>query len=338
LLTATAFKVFEDEKIDAGIVEVGMGGRNDATNVLKHKSLTVISHIGFDHQDFLGNTLEEITEEKCGIFARGVPIIYDDTNEPEVLKEIRRQSYRRFANVLHDSNFNYFPKSGPTRVAWVEDCFVDAFGSSSFQLQNAKLAYHSAFVFLASMGLNPNRTLLADAIAATKINGRLQIVDLYNIVGRHVDALLDGAHNPQAIEIVDRFIRERFRTSGPVSWVLAFSEGKPLDQMLRPLLESGDSVAAVEFGPVDGMPWKQAMPSSQIRDYLRSLPADTCEVKVKNFGPRVRDALQWAADQNPNSTSIAILGSLYLVSDVLRMNRDIENSRKETIDESSKES
>jgi dihydrofolate synthase len=309
---------------------VGMGGGSDATNVLKRKYLTVISHIGFDHQEFLGNTLEEITEEKCGIFRRNVPVVYDDTNEPEVLKEIRRQSYRKLSNVLHDSNFNYFPKSGPTRVDLIQDRFVKAFGSS-FQLQNAKLAYNSAFVFLASKGLQPNRELLADAIAATKVNGRLQTVDLSNIVGRPIEAILDGAHNPQAIESVEKSIQERLRINGPISWVFAFSEGKPLDQMLRPLLKSGDSVAAVEFGPVDGMSWKKAMSSSQIKQYLDSLPSDTLKIKVKDFGPRVRDALQWAADGYPTPKSIAILGSLYLVSDVLRMNRSSEDNSKKII-------
>lgn len=322
LLTATAFSIFNEEQVEAGVVEVGMGGGHDATNVLKHKSLTVISRIGLDHQEFLGTTLEDITAEKCGIFARGVPVIYDDLNDPEVLKEIRRQAYRRFAAPLQEPHFNYFPAMGLTQIGRMKQRFKDALGDKPFLQQNAMIGYQSAFVFLASMGIEPNRDLLADAILDTRIPGRLQQVDLKSVVGRPMQAILDGAHNPQAIASVERAIGKAIRRKGPVSWVFAFSDGKPLDQMLLPLLESGDSVAAVEFGPVDGMPWKQAMPSSKIVEFLNNGSPIKLNLNVKDFGPRVDEALLWCATNNPESKSVVILGSLYLVSDVLRMIRD----------------
>jgi folylpolyglutamate synthase/dihydrofolate synthase len=322
LLTATAFKIFNEEQVQAGVIEVGMGGAHDATNVLKHKSVTVISRIGLDHQEFLGNTLEDITTEKCGIFAQGVPVIYDELNEPEVLKEIRRQAYRRFTTPLQEPHFNYFPAMGRTQVGRMKKRFKEVFGDKPFLEQNAAIAYQSAFVFLASMGIKPKHDLLGDAIKATRVPGRLQMVHLKSIVGRPVQALLDGAHNPQAVASVQRAIGKAIRKKGPVFWVFSFSDGKPLDQMILPLIRSGDSIATVEFGPVDGMPWKTAMPSSQITEFLNNALSDKLKLNVKDFGPRIRDALQWCATQNSDSKSIVILGSLYLVSDVLRMIRD----------------
>jgi len=327
LLTATAFDIFNEEKVEVGIVEVGMGGRRDATNVLKHKALTVISRIGLDHQDFLGNTLEDITAEKCGIFAEGVPVIYDSTNDPEVLKEIRRQSFRMLTRTIHDQQFDYFRQVGSPQPDLVFPLFKEAFGRAHFQRRNAMIAYNSAYTFLASQGISPTRDTLAHAIINTKVPGRMQMVDLEPIVGRHVEALLDGAHNPQAIEQFKLAIHTTILRDGPVSWVFAFSDGKPLEQMISPLIRSGDSVAAVEFGSVDGMPWKQAMPSRIITEYMRKLP-NNLKIEFQDFGSDIRNALVWSASQERMTKSIVIVGSLYLVSDVLRMYPNISLSSK----------
>ena len=109
LLTATAFTIFTRFKLDLAVVETGMGGRLDATNILGHISndhtamenidmatfrpsplVTAITKIGLDHQAFLGDTIEAIAREKAGIMKPGVAVLYDRTNQPsvrEVLKE-----------------------------------------------------------------------------------------------------------------------------------------------------------------------------------------------------------------------------------------------------------
>jgi folylpolyglutamate synthase len=100
LLTATAFEIFTHEKVDIGVIEVGMGGRLDATNILgvpvdaDHTSgesitralplATAIAKIGLDHQSFLGTTLQAIASEKAGILKPTVPLVYDSSNPPEV--------------------------------------------------------------------------------------------------------------------------------------------------------------------------------------------------------------------------------------------------------------
>lgn len=100
LLTATAFDIFTREKVDVAVVEVGMGGRLDSTNVLTNTNVlvTVISKISLDHQSWLGNTLEEIAREKAGILKPGVPCIIDHTNDPSVLSTIAQR--RNFVKAL----------------------------------------------------------------------------------------------------------------------------------------------------------------------------------------------------------------------------------------------
>lgn len=89
LLTATAFEIFNHERVEVGVVEVGMGGRRDATNVLDNVLVSVISKIGLDHQALLGDSIEQIAREKAGILKPDVPCVIDGTNSVEVLKTIQ---------------------------------------------------------------------------------------------------------------------------------------------------------------------------------------------------------------------------------------------------------
>jgi folylpolyglutamate synthase/dihydropteroate synthase len=107
-----------------------------------------------------------------------------------------------------------------------------------------------------------------------------------------------------------------------LTWIVAFSEGKQLDEMLAPLVRPGDNVAAVQFGPVDGMPWKKPMPSTDIVECITSLRNAGLDVSVKDFGSDIRSALEWGAS-GLGVPAVAI-GSLYLVSDILRLLQEAE--------------
>ena len=92
LLTATAFTLFSQEKVKIGVVEVGMGGTEDATNILQDPAVTVITKIGEDHQKFLGSTKQEITDHKAGILKPGVPCVVDSTNDQQVIARIQERA------------------------------------------------------------------------------------------------------------------------------------------------------------------------------------------------------------------------------------------------------
>lgn len=135
--------------------------------------------------------------------------------------------------------------------------------------------------------------------------------------------MLDGAHNPQAAEYLDHVVSYELRDFkyGPITWVMANTRGKDLTAFLEPLVRSYDSVAAVEFGPVDGMPWIEPASSRDIADAVRELHP---EVPVETFEKDIQGAIKWAVQQKSKTSRVVICGSLYLVSDVLRMLRDKE--------------
>jgi folylpolyglutamate synthase/dihydrofolate synthase len=315
LLTATAFEVFAKEKIEMGVVEVGLGGRLDATNVLENKAVTVISKIGLDHQSFLGNTIEEITRQKAGIMRPGVPCVLDKSNPPAVHKIVEDYAKEIGTDVILSST---------------ESSFLDELSQEDFephQWQNLACAY-TAF-HLAYTKLESPLHRLTPAIQNINWPGRIQTTDIRSLTGRQEPVILDGAHNVQSAEVLGSYVDSRLRKQeSRVTWVLAASQGKELEGILKPLLHPGDIVAAVEFGPVDGMPWVQPMPA---QDILAAASASGVENShLHNSGADISGVLRWAATA-AGGGPIVIAGSLYLVSDVLRLLRTARNFENEIL-------
>lgn len=316
LLTATAFEVFARERIDMGVIEVGLGGQLDATNILENKIVTVISKIGLDHQSFLGNTIEEIARHKAGIMRAGIPCVLDKSNSSSVRKVVEDYAKEIGTEVVLSST---------------ESSFLDELSEEDFEphqwenLACAYTAFHLAYTKLES----PLHRLLP-AIQNVNWPGRLQTLNIRAVTGRSEAVLLDGAHNVQSAEVLGSYVNGKLRDKGRrVTWVLAASQGKELAGILKPLLHPGDCVAAVEFGPVDGMPWVQPMAS---QDILAAV--DTSGIVSSQQYDASMDlsgALRWAATVAAGGP-IVIAGSLYLVSDVLRLIREAENLKSQLLD------
>jgi dihydrofolate synthase len=331
----TAFELFTRQNVQVGVVETGMGGLEDSTNILRDKAVTVISHIGLDHQKFLGNTLTEVAKHKAGILRKDVPLIYDATNAPEVVNVIKATAAEVGASPI-------LPKHVlPTAVG---SLFV-SFGRTLYNRKHLRTNISCAFAAVrevlpqlgyewaqSTKGRLGTQRQLEDAIMGTVNPGRVQEVDLVNLVGAGEKrfALLDGAHNVSAAEQLELTVRNDVRTVRkghkrgylpelPVTWVLALSKGKGIAEITKPLIWKGDSAVTVEFGPVDGMPWVEATPADEIADVVRGLGAE----EVKAYGKDVFGALKWAVEQ-AGANPIVVTGSLYLISDVLRMLREAD--------------
>ncbi|KAK4221616.1 hypothetical protein QBC38DRAFT_121483 [Podospora fimiseda] len=304
LLTATAFEIFNRKRVEYGVVEVGLGGKLDATNAMKQKAVTVIAKIGLDHQALLGNTLGEIALQKAGIIRRGVPCVVDDSNEGSVLKVIKQHAREVGAASLS------FPDT--------EEIKEKMSDWEPHQIQNLACAY-AAFK-LAKPGNEKPLSELLKAVREVNWPGRLQKLDIGRITGKQKqEVLLDGAHNTQSAEVLGAYVKKHLRSGGePVTWVVAATQGKDMNGILGLLLQPGDRVVAVRFQPVDGMPWvKPADPAELLRlagDHGVEASA------LQDAGSDVKQALVLAAEAVGDGL-LVIAGSLYLVSSVLRILR-----------------
>ncbi|KAL8727389.1 MAG: hypothetical protein Q9166_006061 [cf. Caloplaca sp. 2 TL-2023] len=313
LLTATAFEIFAQERVKIGVIEVGVGGREDATNIIQHPLVTIITKIGEDHQSLLGATIEEIASHKAGIMKRGVPYLVDPTNPENVLQVLGQTAQEVGAKPLHRI----------PRNAVEEDVDLQKFLARSdlerHQQVNFSLAYYAARSAVEQIAPTIQSPALLAGAGKTFWPGRLQTLDIARLTDRTEPVILDGAHNAQSAQVLDSFVKTRIRIdSCPVTWVIAVSAGKDMRELLHCLCYSKDNVVAVEFGPVAGMPWVSSVDAESVLEEARSLGI---EGSLQNAGKNVHAALRFAT-RTAAGNPIVIGGSLYLVSDVLRLLRD----------------
>lgn len=300
MLTATAFEIFSQEKIDLGVIEVGLGGTLDATNILRNPSVTVITKIGLDHQEFLGDTIEEIASQKAGIMKKGVPCIVDGTNPPSVLDVFKKHA----RSVKAGPVIPIYPMGNEVWELHPRLQYED------HEQVNICLAFEAVKTALSLPPFN-HRSFreLASGIPKAVLLGRLQLLSIKHFTGRKSPVLLDGAHNVQSAEVLGKYVDKHLRRQSgyPVTWLVAFSQGKDFRKILSVLLRKGDRVISTEFGPVDGMPWVKPVEVKQIIKACEEL----------GFPLQLRDSPDFEDLELGEESPLVVTGSLYLVSDIL---------------------
>lgn len=210
IITAIAYDYFASEQVDVAIMEVGMGGLLDSTNVCQ-PILTGITTIGLDHVALLGDTLEAIAEQKAGIIKQGIPLVTGRI-APEALavidriaegKDVPRLAYGKDYQVCHQESVvtgEVFDYTSVVRQGRFQTGLLGL-----HQIENAGMAIALLDTFCQEVGRKlPANILLAQALEETSWPGRLEIVS------REPLMILDGAHNPHAIKALLATLQERF--------------------------------------------------------------------------------------------------------------------------------
>ena len=339
ILTATAFTIFNRAKIDVGVIEVGMGGKLDATNILNNQAISVISKIAKDHEGFLGNTLEEIAKHKAGILRPNVPYIVNPMNEWNVQDVIDDYAKEIGAGPRLSGDTTVLRENLYSHKDWRR--FANDL--QPFQRDNVVLAVVAVKATLASMKTDMKYSLIADELNKKRIAkpGRFEWMRCQPIFGSPGSVgkvvLVDGAHNPDAASALSEFMAVKRRrprgdrksvwppTGGwPVTWVLAMTEGKDAAQYLRTILRPGDNVVTTSFGPVDGMPWVKPMDPKALLEIAQSVQHGITGLAMPV--PSALRALCAAKYLAHTHDPIVLTGSLYLVGDLHReMNEQRRN-------------
>ena len=248
--TAISFLYFKEEKVDYALIEVGMGGRMDATNVIRHPELTVISSISYDHQAFLGDTLEEIAWQKAGIIKESCPVVLSE-NSDEVCKVMEQEATKKKVKCIEIKPTDYEVLSetpyGSTFL-WKEQRYETKL-PGRHQVSNAVTALAaSEYLFHKDYEKNNARKAIAKKLDEMNVKsaqqggiirtcwpGRLEVLKKEPLFYR------DGAHNPDGAKKLAAFLQKYF-TNKKIIYIMGVLKDKEYKKMLRYLMPMAKEV------------------------------------------------------------------------------------------------
>lgn len=312
--TAAAFLAFARTPADACIIEVGLGGRLDATNVVPAPAACTIAQLGIDHQAFLGNTAEAIAAEKAGIAKPGVPLVTMDYSA-SVAAQIAQVAARATAPIFARGRDWDFTVSG-TRLH-----YRDALGTLETPLPTLAGPHQPANLALAIATLRHQRALaipdaaFATAATSTRWPARMQHLlpgPLTALLPDGAQVWLDGGHNAAAAQSVAATVAS-VAGDCPVHLIVGMLANKDATGFLAPFAPLAASLTAV---PVPG---HEHHAPTRIATHARAAGiADT------TTAADIRDALNQIAQKSMSRAPVVvILGSLYLAGEVLRSNDEL---------------
>ena len=287
LLTLIALLYFKEQRVDLVLLEVGIGGLLDTTNVVTGE-IAVITSIGLDHQETLGDSLEEIAEQKAGIFKSGKKAVIAKF-DPEA--ELVCQSKARELDVdlyqagqdftLKDSNFS-------SRLASFSRLEIGLEGT--YQQENAALALQTFLLFMASREEGVEEELVRQALKETYWAGRLERI--------RPQIYLDGAHNLPALTRLVEFLQEKIQQGYQVRILFGALKRKDYQGMLGYLSEQ---LPQVEL-KVTGFDYQGSLDEKDVAGYHL----------ISSYGDFIREFEEKANDQD----LLFVTGSLYFISEV----------------------
>jgi len=302
LWVTLTFAAYAAERVDVGVVETGVGGRWDRTNVIT-PVVSVINRIGFDHVRSLGPTLADIAAHKAGIIKPGVPVVVAE-QAPEAMEVIVEEAHRRSAPLIVAER-DYTVQAPDFGRAGSRFGYEDQFGRipdlslpllGRHQVANAALAIAAARVLGNTLAIDERA--VRDGLATVRFPGRLERMQ------HQPEVLLDGAHNGQKAEALLGALRElrRGRRAVLVLGVLASHQAEDVVRVLAPFADAIVCTATDVIG-------KAATPPDEL--------AELCRPYCRNVvtAPHASAALDAAiADAGPDGL-VCATGSLYLVGE-----------------------
>lgn len=306
--TVLAFLYFREQNCELVILETGLGGEFDSTNVIKKPLLSVITALGFDHTAQLGNTMEAIAAAKAGIIKRGVPVVfYGENKEGEAV--IRKRCAELSAELLMPD----FSRLTSENTGSVRKHFVQVFSYKTrkavklslpglYQQKNAAVVLEAVDA-LVKGGISISEEQVREGLASVLWQARLEVLSEQPLL------LVDGSHNPQGmqatVESLTQFFPER---------KLQFIFGAMADKELETMVSTFLPLAKKVYVTAPSMP--RAIKAAELLQLCRRCNKNPETELV--CCPKVEEALVLAKKEDPQEI-IVLIGSLYLVGEAKQM-------------------
>ena len=297
LTTAMALFEFSRQAVDWAVIETGMGGRLDATNVI-HPAISIITNVSMEHRDYLGNSLAQITREKAGIIKQATPVI-TAIKQKQAKSVVQRISRKKSAPLyMLGKNFTVRrQRSDGFSYYGIENTWHNMRTAlrGNYQVENAALAIAACEL------LNKDRTAISqksirNGLKKTRWPGRLEIVS------EHPMIILDGAHNLIAARKLAKFLGDHL-AQRPITLVVGILDDKPYKSMLKSLLSVCSRVIVTRAKT------SRALDTQRLFETAKKIISDV--TIISDVAQAFKQAVA-AADFNE---VICIAGSLYVVGE-----------------------
>lgn len=299
-LTIMAIIYFDREKVDITVLEVGMGGRADSTNIFtsREKLISIITSISMDHMEYLGNTIEEIADAKAGIITEK-GLVLTTNKDPKILGVINREAEEKSAEIYYTKDLeSEILKSDlkgidfKVKLGEWEEFSLSQIGN--YQVENALGAIYALYLLNKNGILKISTEKIRERIKTSTWKGRMEIVSKNPLI------ILDGAHNFDGIKkLVESIENFKFKKLYLIMSILSDKEHK---KMLEEISSYTDEVVFVNL------------------DYKRGTSPEELKSEAGDYGlsaevMSVEDAIKHYKEKYSDGDLILITGSLYFVSE-----------------------
>jgi dihydrofolate synthase/folylpolyglutamate synthase len=280
LLTAAAYSELARLEVDVAVIEAGLGGRYDATNVIPSQ-VQVLTSVGLEHTRWLGPTIRAIAAEKLDVVQPDSTLVLADGLHPDARAVAEEVAAERGARLISAPSDPGVPVGAP----------------GAFQRRNFALARVAAEAYLGRL----DDGAVAAAAASVRVPGRLQVVDEDPLV------LLDGAHNPEGVAALAESLPEVVGDRRPVVAVISILDDKDAATMLSTLLPACDALIFTSSQN------PRALPPPTLLSLAGQLAGPAAEIV-----PEAHAAVERARQLAGSSGAVVVTGSIYLIADVSR--------------------
>lgn len=310
IITCVMFKYFNDKKINFGVIEVGLGGRLDSTNVI-NPLVSVITSISYDHQNILGNDIKDIAKEKAGIIKDNTPLVLypQEDQVTEVIEEIAK---RKNSNIIytkkeqvkvldfvHGENESYQVFE---RTKGDEKKIYELPLLGEHQIFNGNTAITTIEILRDDFNVKVSDEQIFEGIKKVKWIGRMEILK------RNPFVIIDGAHNIDGIRALKKNIHKYFEYEKMIL-ILGILADKQVDEMIEEIcLEASEVVAVTPHSD-------RAEIAVDLKNKIEGHGIKT--ISVENY----EEAYKYAYDKLGNKDILVVSGSLYMIGDMRKIIR-----------------
>jgi len=308
ILTSIGFQYFHDKKVDFAVIEVGLGGRFDATNIV-NPILTIITNVSLEHQDVLGNNIEDISFEKAGIIKKEVPLVTGSEGVAfETIKKKAKENNSEITivdndswkRVFNDINGQEFLIRGQLKEYDIRTKML-----GMFQGKNIAIALNGIETIQRNGIFIPDESIL-EGVEKTSFAGRMEIVHNDPVI------LIDGAHNIEGFKVLTETLKNDF-SYDKLILVVGILSDKKISRMLEIITPIVDTVVTTKSKN------KRASNPSELKQIIYEL-GYTKDIIVKE---NINEAIEYAKSIAKKDDLICITGSLFTVGEV----KDVINSK-----------